>query len=322
MHNALRHKSYLLRFKAYLLLMVLHVWISAPCSAGGTETAPRLDADQAHSYAEHLWDQQRYRAAADAFERFTFFHADDPRASRALYQAARAYFAAGDDDQTVRVCRQILDQPAMVELAAQAYLLESRAHLNLKDYDQALISLNNAIVQSRDRAIVDEARYRGAWVLLEKLRFDDAANWLAALSPQGQSDYNLAPLMAELQNPELIAHKNPAVAGILAIVPGAGHIYSQRYRDALVAFVLNGLTWWASWEAFDNDQPALGTLIGVVGLNFYVGNFFSAVNAANKFNRRSAEQTVKRLQEKFPLTLQVGFAPRTGGAQVALTFRF
>ena len=322
MHNPKTDKRYLWRFKVHLLLIVLLVWTDAPCPAGGTEATLRLDADQAYSYAEHLGGQQRYRAAADAFERFAFFHPGDPRAPRALYQAARAYYTAGDDDQTIRVCRQILDQPAMVELAAQAYMLESRAHLNLKDYDQALISLNNAIVQSRERAVVDEARYRGAWVLIEKLRFDDAANWLAALSPQGQIDYNFASLMAELQNPDLIAHKNPTVAGVLAIVPGAGHIYSHRYRDALIAFVLNGLTWWASWEAFDNDQPALGTLIGVVGFNFYVGNFFSAVNAAHKFNRRSAEQAVKKLREKFPLTLQVGFAPRTGGAQVALTFRF
>ena len=42
-----------------------------------------------------------------------------------------------------------------------------------------------------------------------------------------------------LQGEEL-PYKSPSVAGTAALIPGLGHVYVSRYRDAAVAFLLNG----------------------------------------------------------------------------------
>lgn len=281
-----------------------------------------MTADQAYGYAEHLWSQERYRAAADAFERFAFAHGDEPRTETALLRAAEAWFAAGDDQASAGACDRLLDRGPDPAIAAKAQLLRSRAHQRRGDQNEALISLHNLIVTSDDAAVVDQARYQGAWVLIEAYRFSDAANWLAAISETGKPLYNAGGLTAELGREDLLEHKNPTLAGTLAVVPGAGHLYSRRYRDAFIAFALTGLTAWSAWEAFDNDQPALGTLLGVVSLNFYVGNIYSAVSAAHKFNRASTRRAVEEMKQAFPVTLQMGLAPSGKGGQMALGIRF
>jgi tetratricopeptide (TPR) repeat protein len=317
-----RFRSYTNGILALVLVIVLILSPGASFATDDAALARQIQANQDFRYAEHLYVQQRYRAAADAFERFVFTYANDPRAAQALYQAALAHFAAGDYNATILLCQQLLDESEIAALSDQAYLLESRAHQRNKSYDQALISLNNVIVQSRNLEVVDEARYQGAWILIETLQFEEALNWLLAVSPQGAAAADIAPLMLKLKDPDLIESKNPTFAGTLAIVPGVGHLYIGRYRDALIAFALNGLTFWATWEAFDNEQPALGSLIGVVGLNLYVGNIFSAINGAQKFNRREAEQAVIGLKQEFPISLQIGLAPSGRGAQLALTLKF
>ena len=41
-------------------------------------------------------------------------------------------------------------------------------------------------------------------------------------------------------------------AGILSIIPGTGHLYCGRYKDATLAFILNTAMIYAACEAFDN----------------------------------------------------------------------
>jgi hypothetical protein len=49
---------------------------------------------------------------------------------------------------------------------------------------------------------------------------------------------------------EEIPQKSPATAGLLAaVLPGSGHLYIERYRDAGIAFVLNAAFIWGMVEA-------------------------------------------------------------------------
>ena len=55
-------------------------------------------------------------------------------------------------------------------------------------------------------------------------------------------------------------------------MPGAGYLYLQRYRDAWISLVLTGGVAWAAYEAFDNDSPVLGSLLGITSGGFYLGS--------------------------------------------------
>ncbi len=117
---------------------------------------------------------------------------------------------------------------------------------------------------------------------------------------------------------EALPYKNPQTAGVLAILPGLGHLYCERPKDALVAFLLNGVTIWAAVEAFDEDLQVLGGILILLEVGFYAGNIYSAVNSAHKFNRKVRNDFRRSLPDRLNLNL---FTTR-GGLGLALKMDF
>jgi hypothetical protein len=106
-------------------------------------------------------------------------------------------------------------------------------------------------------------------------------------------------LITALKDARPLPHKSPTLAGTLSIVPGMGQLYLGRGQDALVALVIAGGSIWASWEAYDNDLPALGTLLALVGAGFYAGNIYGAVSGAYKFNQLQIDGFSHDLRRRF-----------------------
>ena len=90
--------------------------------------------------------------------------------------------------------------------------------------------------------------------------WEKARDGFERISFQNRDKYNIRQILIELDRKLSLKRKNPTIAGILAIVPGAGHLYCERKRDAFVSFLLNGAMIYAAYEAFDNDLNALGLL--------------------------------------------------------------
>ncbi|MBW1888502.1 MAG: hypothetical protein JRI52_09165 [Deltaproteobacteria bacterium] len=119
---------------------------------------------------------------------------------------------------------------------------------------------------------------------------------------------------------ETLPRKDPTSAGILAaILPGLGHVYGERYRDGMVAFLLNGLFIWAAVESFDQDHDVLGGILTFLEAGWYSGNIYSAVNCAHKYNRKIRNEYRKGLPDQLDLNL---FTTREGHLGLALKFDF
>ena len=85
--------------------------------------------------------------------------------------------------------------------------------------------------------------------------------------------------------------KSPVLASILsAIIPGAGQLYGERYRDGGKAFLLvgalGGLTGGLFYiESKDlNTSWVLPSLVAVVTAVFYGSNIYGAANGARMTN--------------------------------------
>ena len=98
-----------------------------------------------------------------------------------------------------------------------------------------------------------------------------------------------------LAAPDYMAAKIPNASKV--VIPGAGHHYCERYRDALIAFLLNGAMIYAAYEAFDHDNEGLGGLITFFEIGLYSGNIYSAVNSAHKYNRKQKRDFFQYLKE-------------------------
>jgi hypothetical protein len=98
--------------------------------------------------------------------------------------------------------------------------------------------------------------------------------------------------------------KNPVLAGVFAVIPGGGFLYTGRFHDAAAAFIINTGLGLAAWKAFDQDNPALGGVITLVGSGFYSGSIYGSISAAHKNNHT---QKVRILNRNFTFTSGMTF---------------
>jgi hypothetical protein len=159
------------------------------------------------------------------------------------------------------------------------------------------VQLNNAIALAQVQAVKDRAYYNIGWIHLNFANWESAVSSFGKMSPAGQQQYRVDELNHALSMTSMIPTKSPTLAGALSFVPGAGQLYCHRYEDAFIAFAVNIGLIWAAYDAFDNKQYGLGGLLSFVGLGFYAGNIYGAVNDAHKYNHQQTQQFVDQLKQ-------------------------
>ena len=191
----------------------------------------------------------------------------------------------------------------MTGRSINAYFDLSDCLVQLKDYPNAVNMLGLAADLSPDINVKDLAFYRTGWVFIEDRKCEHAKTALHKISPDNSSVYQVAPLLNDLDAADDISMKNPVLAGFFSIIPGGGYLYCNRPKDAFMAFLLNGGLIWAAVEAFDNDSPALGSMMTFVELGFYAGNIYGGISSAHKYNEKERVEFIDNLRQKTPSPL-------------------
>lgn len=222
------------------------------------------------AFAIDLTLQADYYRAVTEFKRFVSQYPDSKLVPDArLLQAIATLFADRVDEAT----RFLEDTPAPVDLDGESlhrYLL-AYAYFSRQRYDEALAALGTLDVSNPDWA--DEARH---------LKF---------VTLVARGDYAQARELGTLPAWDDIPSRSPVLSGLLSsLLPGSGQVYGGRAADGVVAFVLTGVFAAATWEAADEELQVVAGLTAVVGLLFYAGNIYGAVNGAHRFNEEARLQ--------------------------------
>ncbi len=248
------------------------------------------------SFADALLRAGESFRAATEYMRFLHYYPEAPAAPRALEGLGRAYALAGRWAQ-----------------AAEAF---RRAHERAPSPERRLL-LGAALYRAGRAA--EAARLLlvpgapGAHRILGTLALIRSGN-PATVLPGSRQDI--------LQDYAALPRKHPVVAGgLAAVLPGAGHLYAGRPRDAAVSFAVNGLFLWGTWRAVRSQQWALAGILGVLELGWYSGNVVSAVNAAHKWNRREEGRFFSRWEEAAVPRWNLVALPG-GGAAVGIAWRW
>lgn len=264
-----------------MTLRLLPMLALALCLAGPAraEAVSPLDSAQGIlSFGETLLDAgESYRAATEFLRVLHHFPDDKASTARALDGLGRAYASAGRWDE-----------------AAVAFGRLS-----------ALDPANPSAPLALGAALYRAGRHEEARAVLSPQE-GDAARTLATLAwlregGGGEPPYGTdSALVGEHGT---LPRKSPAAAGILsAVIPGAGHLYVDRPRDALTAFLINGLFTWGAVRSARDDQWGLAGVLGAVELFWYSGAIVGAVNGAHKWNEKE--------EERFYRTHEAGAVPR------------
>ena len=95
--------------------------------------------------------------------------------------------------------------------------------------------------------------------------------------------------------------KNPTIAGLLSIVPGAGYYYTENKQTALSSLIINSLLFYATNNNLNNKNYGMAALTGIFSLSFYIGNIQGSVLRAKKFNKMGNDKNLNKIKNKIRL---------------------
>jgi len=281
-----------------------------------------IEAEQQYRYAEKLYEEQQYRRAADEFDRFTHFFPDHPDRRMAGFKAGTAFFKAGDSDTALRRFNQLTQVDPLDDIAIESFFMMTECHLFRKEHGRAILQMHNLIALSDYPQVKDRAWARMGWIHIDQMEWEEARSAFRRMSAAARADTRMERLDSGLEQASRIPRKSPSLAGTLSVIPGAGQLYTKRYEDALLAFLVNGALMWAAYESFDQDLNALGGLLTFVGLGFYASNIYGAVSGAHKHNLRQKQQYADRLRLDYLDGLSSDPSPQgRSGDRFVLAFR-
>ena len=298
-----------------LLFSLLFFWSSPAFSEQIT-----LDSDALFSYASDLMARGEYDRAVSEFERWIDFFPENPDIPRAQYLIGVCLFKNGKFESARKVLSKIIQSDPPHPFLHKALFLTGESYYQQGIDHEAAYYFEQALEKAPEPGLKNTLHYRLGWTAMKANRFQEASDRFKKVEEESPLYAHAQDLSIKSLRGENLPYKSPVKAGALAAaVPGLGHAYLSRHKDALVAFLLNGLFIWAAVEAFHEDLEVLGGMLTFLEIGWYSGNIYSAVNSAHKYNRKLQIDFKKGLDDRIDLSL---FATREKQFGLSFTFRF
>lgn len=305
--------------RSSVFLITLLCWLLCAVPAAFGEKV-FIDSESQFAFARQLMDKGDYSRAISEFDRFIYFFPKDMRVSMARqlmglcymetekYTEARNIFAA--------TYRADPDSPT----AKKALFLAGESYYKEGIYDKAADYFQEVLERYPPPFLRNEALYRLGWTRMQENRWREASKDFKQVETVSPLYKSARELSVKSLKGEQLPYKDPTIAGVMAgVLPGLGHVYVSRYKDAVVAFLLNGLFIWATVEAFHQDHNVLGGILAFFEVGWYSGNIYSAINVTHKWNRKVRDDFRKGLLDQ--ISMQVLMSEKRP-AGVALSFHF
>lgn len=260
------------------------------------------EAESVFGFAESLFEEEDYFRAIGEYKRYMYLNPAEALAEKAAYRIAESYFKAKRWSESILACNQFLAKYPNSASLYEILYLKGRAEKLDKRYDEAVRTFN-FIAKTHVPHYYDKALYQNALIMLERTEWQLARDFLKQISKESPLFLSASSFSTELERSDKLPHKSPTSAGILAaILPGAGHLYTERPTDAVVAFLLNGAFIWGAIELFRHDNYVAGSLFTFFELGWYTGNIYSAVSSAHKYNRSRQDEFIEKIKANFMLS--------------------
>jgi TM2 domain-containing membrane protein YozV len=253
------------------------------------------EADSQLGFARALHAEGDYYRAIGEYKRFLYLYPDSPAAEEARLGIGRAYVHGGQDTAAEEYFLSLTEQ-------SPEWRMRARLEIGWARYvggrsEAAALSLRAFLREqgAQPGADVDRARYLLGWALLSQGNGAQAAEAFASVTPfpeQGR-------LTESARQWGTLPRKSPVVAGLLSVVPGAGHLYIGEPVVALGALAWNGLFSFALYESIRRDQIGVAVLLGALELLWYSGTIFGAISGAQKYNRDVRQEALDALRARY-----------------------
>ncbi len=279
-----------------------------------------LDSDEQFHYAVQTMNSGEYQQAIAEFLRFIDFFQENKKVPKAHYLIGYCHLKSREYQKARDVLDRVQKTYESMPIAGKALFLIGESYYRQGFSEEAERYFALVIRKYQDPQLINGARFRIGWSRLKQDRWKEASETFKKVERGSPFYAKSLDLSKRSLEGEFLPHKEPTTAGFMAaMLPGLGHVYTKRYQDATVAFLLNGLFIWGAIEAFNEDLDVLGGLLLFVEAGWYAGNIYSAVNAAHKYNKKAKDEFRQGLSDQLDLNLLV---TREGHLGLAVTFDF
>ena len=174
-------------------------------------------------------------------------------------QAALLYYLTSNNQQALDILDRIVKKNSMSEVYKKAYVLKGIIDLKEGQYQKA-----------------DSMFHKASCLIMNKDINENNLSLLKCIKEQKK--------------------KNPSIAKVLSIIPGAGYLYTNHKGSALTALVINSLLGYATYTSVKSRNYGVAGICGFLGLSFYIGNINGAGRSAVRFNERQFNTYVRKLE--------------------------
>lgn len=287
------------------------VFISLPGELFAVEETRQGD------FARRLYNEGDYFRAITEAKRFIFLFPESPLVEEMKLLIADSYAEGGDEESALEHYGRFIEEHPGSSHIPEAYFMIGMMFSENRAYGEAKKYMDAALGHEKSPAILKKKA--GEWLVLISLLMDrervEVRETIRRLGFDKRDD-----ILGITEEYASLERKSPGIAGALsAALPGAGQLYLGRKRDALAAFILNGVFIWGIVESFDRDNEAVGVLLSMFELGWYGGNIYTAVNGAHKHNRKLKDSFRNRFAIGLNLKVSGNDNPSPG---VVLSYRF
>ncbi|MBI3330083.1 MAG: tetratricopeptide repeat protein [Nitrospinae bacterium] len=274
---------------------------------------PLTDAGQIVSFADALFAAGDYFRAITEYKRFLFLYPTHPRAGQVHLQIGRSHLRGQEWEDARETFQAMVRQHPADDVGREAaFLMGETAYLQ-GHYPQAILELRHLAERDAQTPAGQKARYRLGWSYLRARQWAEAVQAFEAVDPVHPLFPSAHSLTEAARQASELPHRSPALAGALSLViPGTGHFYTGRFRDGVMALLLNGAFLAAGIEAVTAGNEAAAGLLFFFEAAWYSGSVYGAVNAAHKYNRDQEERWLRGLElQHSPALRSLSYLPHS-----------
>jgi len=255
-------------------------------------------------FANYLFEKGHYYQAVTEYERFIYFNPHHPSIPEARLKIAHCYKLGEQYERAIELFRNLEDEYRDQDVGKEAAYQVGKCYYLSSDYELALIEFKNFIEDNPHHPLVEKAKWEMAWAYIYLEDYSSANNQLHLIKEGSTYQTPSQELARALKQLPHLPHKSPLLAGLLsAVIPGAGHFYTGKKKQAIFSFITNSLLFFGSYEAFSKEIYTAGGFLSFFSINYYSGNIFGALNNAHKFNRKVREEYLDRIRKKYNLAI-------------------
>lgn len=287
---------------SFILVIVTILFLSVPPLVFTQEEEEKSQLGFAH----YLFDKGHYYQAVTEYERFIYFNPHHPSVPEARLKIAFCYKRGEQYDKAIELFRVLADEYRDHDVGNEAAYNVGKCFLLSKDYEQALIEFESFIKDNPDTPLADKAQWSSAWTSIYLEDYASAKEHLLRVRENSDYQQPSQELASALEQLPHLPHKSPHLAGFLAaVIPGAGHLYTGKKKQALFAFITNALLAFGTYEAFSNELYTAGGFLSLFSINYYSGNIFGALNSTHIYNKNIKETYLEQFRRKYELSINL-----------------